>query len=74
MAVLNKLYALKWRNRYSGEEGFVEIVSKKNRCFYNTTSVVFAKKYKTMKTLEKDIATLVEIGEGTNNDFFAVEL
>lgn len=63
---------LKWRNKFSGEEGFVKSVSKANGYFINTWDARYAKVYKGEKTLAKDLETLNMIGETKNNDFFTV--
>ena len=65
---------LKWRNRYSQEEGYVQSISQKKGCFINTFEKPKAKKYSSEKAIEKDIEFLKSIGEMTNNDFFAEEV
>ncbi len=64
---------LKWKNRYSGEEGFVKQVSKVQGHFTNTFVYEEAKKYNSLKLLQNDVKKLVEMGEAENNEFFAVE-
>ena len=65
---------LKWRNKFSGEEGFVKSVSKAKGYFTNTWDANEAKEYKGTKTLEKDLLILTEVGETENNEFFTVQL
>ena len=63
---------LKWVNKYSQETGYVGKVSKVKGYFENSDKEN-AKTYVSMKTVEKDIAILTEIGEAENNNFFAEE-
>ena len=64
---------LKWRNRYSGEEGYVMKVSKANGCFINTFNPAEAKGYRSAAEIDKDLQILLNIGEMVNNDFYATE-
>jgi hypothetical protein len=64
---------LKWRNKFSGEEGYVGKVSKSQGHFINTFDVNEAKQYRARKLVENDLKLLEELGESANNDFFAVE-
>jgi len=66
--------ALKWTNRVSGESGFVQSVLKSKGHFVNTWDIETAKIYKSENMLNKDLATLEEIGETKDNDFVAVEV
>lgn len=68
-----KAVNLKWRNKYSGEEGFVKTVSTKNKCFYNTFDKSEAKTYTSDIVLNNEIEFLKSVGESKNNDFFTVE-
>lgn len=61
---------LKWRNKFSGEEGYVASVSKAKGYFINTFDKAEAKKYANETSVQKDLATLEAIGESENNDFF----
>lgn len=61
---------LKWRNKFSGEEGFVMKVSKANGCFINTFNPAEAKGYRSQAEVDKDLQVLAAIGEMNNNDFF----
>lgn len=61
---------LKWRNRFSGETGYVKSVSPKNHCFFNTFDKAEAKKYTSESMLNKDMEFLAAIGETNNNIFF----
>lgn len=64
---------LKWKNRYSGEEGYVKQVNVSKGHFTNTFVYEEAKKYPTLKSLETDVKKLIQMGEGDNNEFFAVQ-
>lgn len=65
---------LKWRNRYSGEEGYVKTVSRAKGYFTSTFNPAEAKSYRSQKEVEKDLAFLYEIGEMLSNDFFTVKI
>lgn len=60
---------IKWRNRYSGEEGYVGRTSTKNQCFYNSATREGAKLYADEKAARKVINTIKDLGEGRNNDY-----
>lgn len=62
---------LKWRNRFSGEEGYVASVSKAKGYFINTFDKAQAKKYASEASTQKDLVTLEALGEFENNVFFA---
>lgn len=61
---------LKWRNKFSSEEGYVASVSKAKGYFINTFDKAEAKKYANETLAQKDLATLEALGEMENNDFF----
>lgn len=63
-------FNLKWRNKFSGETGYVKTVSPKSKCFFNTFNKEDAKKYTSEAMLNKDLAFLESIGEMYNNIFF----
>jgi hypothetical protein len=69
-----KRTVLKWRNKFSGEEGYVGKVSKKNGCFINTFNPAEAKRYTNRKSIDNDLVVLAELGETVNNDFFVCEV
>lgn len=56
---------IKWKNTYSGEEGFVEKTSTKERCFYNTTEIEKAKTYSSEAVAQKTIRQLEGFGQGS---------
>ncbi len=60
---------LKWRNKFSGEEGYVASVSKAKGYFVNTFDKAEAKKYASEAAAQKDLATLEALGEFVNNEF-----
>ncbi|MBR3761660.1 MAG: hypothetical protein IKK59_02845 [Lachnospiraceae bacterium] len=60
---------LKWRNKFSGEEGYVASVSKAKGYFINTFDKAEAKKYASEAAAQKDLATLEALGEFVNNEF-----
>jgi hypothetical protein len=62
---------LKWRNKFSGEEGFVCTVSQSKGYFTNTFEAVKAKSYRSMKEVQKDLDLLLSFGEFDNNYFWS---
>ena len=60
-----------WKNKFSGETGYVGSVSTKNRCFYNADRSG-AKCYKSEKAAQKAISQITEYGEAENNDFTVI--
>ncbi len=68
------MYNLKWKNKFSGEEGYVAKIQKAKGYFENTFDQSAARTFKTQKDCDKVIQTLGEIGETEQNDFFAVEV
>lgn len=62
-------YNIKWTNKFSGETGYVGKMAKSKGHFVNAETVETAKAYASEKMANKDIATLIEIGEAVNNDF-----
>lgn len=60
---------LKWRNKFSGEEGYVKTVSKTRGYFINVYEREEAKKYTNQKQMENDLSILEAIGETENNIF-----
>ena len=65
---------IKWRNRWSGEEGYVESVSVKNGHFVNTFDIKKAHKYSRKSSVSNAMNALQAMGETENNDFFTVEV
>ena len=68
-----KGYVIKWRNRYSGEEGFVEKISVKEKHFVNTYDPNKAHLYTRKSSLTSALKTLEDIGETVNNVFYVAE-
>ena len=64
---------IKWRNKYSGEEGFVKTVRSNDRCFENTFNYNEARRYASASVAKGIITKLVSYGEAETNDFFIVE-
>ena len=64
---------LKWRNRYSGETGYVKSVSLAKGYFINTFDKSEAKQYISDKMISNDLDILLKIGEMDNNDFLTEE-
>lgn len=65
---------IKWRNRWSGEEGYVESIAVKTGNFVNTYDINKAHKYTQKNTVTNALNTLAKIGETAQNDFYIVEL
>ncbi|MBQ8625462.1 MAG: hypothetical protein IJ419_04775 [Agathobacter sp.] len=64
---------IQWRNIYSGEEGYVQMIRKTQKCFINTTDKQNAHKYRSETDARDAVSVLIEIGEGRNNIFMIVE-
>ena len=67
-----KKTVLKWRNKLSGEEGYVKTVSVAKGYFINTFEASEAKSYRSEKAVEADLEKLRSFGEMEANDFFTV--
>ena len=65
---------LKWRNKYSGDEGFVKKVNKNEQHFVSTYDINEAKIYNGSKSLLLDQEILETHGETYNNEFYPVNL
>jgi hypothetical protein len=65
---------LTWKNRLSGETGYVKTVSKKNGYFINTFNAVEAKSYRSNNDVMKDLEFLREIGEFDRNIFSSMHI
>lgn len=65
---------IKWTNKYSNEEGYVQSVSKTEGHFVNTYEVAEAKTFKRECDVARALNTLEAIGECENNDFEVIEL
>ena len=65
---------IKWRNRWSGEEGFVKGISIKNGHFINTYDITEAHVYVKKSSISTALTTLKNIGETEHNDFFTIEV
>ncbi len=65
---------LKWRNKFSGEEGYVASVSNAKGYFINTFDKAEAKKYASEAATRKDLASLEAFGEFENNEFSTEEV
>ena len=62
---------IKWTNKFSGETGYVESVSTKNRCFVNTFKKKDAKRYS--EKAVKGILTKLDSYNETENNIFETE-
>lgn len=60
---------IKWTNKFSGEVGYVESVSEKERHFNNTFDINKAKQYKSISNAKGAITKLTAFGEADNNVF-----
>lgn len=65
---------IKWINKFSNEEGYVQNVSKTEGHFVNTFEISEAKAYKRECDVARALNTLESIGECENNTFEVVEL
>lgn len=69
-----KEYVIKWTNKISREEGFVQDIVSKERHFVNTPDKSKAKKFYNKGLAVSAIKRLVEMGESQNNELEAVEI
>lgn len=60
---------VQWKNKYSGEIGYVGKINKKKRYFENARDRDGARTWLNASMAEHDIAFLTEAGEAENNDF-----
>lgn len=58
-----------WRNRVSGETGYVKRVSMANGCFINTYDITEAKKYVTEKAVVSDLKKIGTFADSAYNDY-----
>ena len=66
-------YLIKWKNTYSGEEGYIEKTSTKEKCFYNTFDQSLAKSYANEMVANRTIKQLEDFGQGEKiNNVFEV--
>ena len=68
------MYILMWRNRWSGDEGFVAKVSIKDKHFVNTFNKNEAHVYKNQLVLKQAMEQLQKFGECQNNEFFPIQV
>lgn len=65
---------IKWTNKFSGEQGYVQSVVKAEGHFVNTYDAAEAKVYKRQSDVTRALNTLAEIGEGENNNFEVLDI
>lgn len=63
-----------WRNKFSGETGYVKSIKPKAGHFVNTYEQSEAKKYKDENSVNRALDVLVAIGEGNNNYFEVIAI
>lgn len=63
------MFVIKWTNRNSGEVGYVESISNKEKHFVNTFDIEKAKRYKSVSVAKRMISSLESFGEADMNDF-----
>ena len=67
------MFVIKWTNRMSREEGYVEKINKKEGYFENTFDKLAAKQYKTEGSAKTAVKWLESSKEGEQNSFCFVE-
>ncbi len=65
---------IKWTNRFSGEQGYVQGIIKAEGHFVNTYETADAKTFNRQSDITRALNTLSAIGECEDNDFEAVEI
>lgn len=68
------MYILQWTNKYSGDTGYVESISAKEKHFVNTFNQNDAKRYATRSVATRMITSLSSYGEAENNTFDILEV
>ncbi|MEE3344484.1 MAG: hypothetical protein VZS44_10360 [Bacilli bacterium] len=68
------MVVIKWRNKFSGEEGYVESISAKEQHFINTYDISQAKQYSSESIAKGQISNLAKYGEADNNDFEIINM
>lgn len=69
-----RLKRLMWKNKWSGDTGFVKAVREKRGYFENAPTIEDARKFKSEKECRDAIAILHKIGEDVNNNFSIVDV
>ena len=64
------MFRICWKNKFSGEQGYVKSVSNKEKHFVNTYEVTEAKSYKTIDSAKKIIEKLISYGEAELNELW----
>lgn len=62
------MYIIKWTNKFSGETGYVESISAKEKHFNNTYDISAAKRY-SLRSAKGAVTNLTSYGEAENNTF-----
>lgn len=62
-----------WKNRYSGETGYVKRVCSNEKYFENTYDKAEAKEYGSVAAARGIITKLNSYGEGENNAFLIID-
>lgn len=68
-----KKLKIKWKNRYSGETGFVKAI-RESKGYFENGSEDEARTFRSDAEFQKAIDLLIRIGEGENNEFSAVRI
>ena len=66
-------YVIKWKNKNSGETGYVGRISASDRCFY-PSELAEAKRYKTRSVAFRMLHSLHVYGEDERNEFTVEEV
>lgn len=62
-----------WRNRHSGETGFVAVIKTTKGFFENTADINAARTFRSDGECLRAIDELNSMGEGKNNDFIVTD-
>lgn len=65
---------IRWTNKYSEEQGYVQSIIKAEGHFVNTYDPAEAKVYKRQSDITKALNVLALIGEGDNNYFDVIDI
>ena len=72
MDKVEKMFIIKWRNKYSGETVYVEKINKKWGYFENTFDKKSAGLFKNKSAASRALNWLISSDEGKNNTFEVV--
>ncbi len=74
MKRVKECFIIKWKNKYSGEEGYVKAFKRSDGHFINTYDWTKAKRYMTKRNIDACVNDLVQAGEADLNDLEVIKI